>query len=101
MRSADGKASVTGRADGSVERVLARPRAVVEVRDMEHESELVREIGEQEQQRCGVRATGDGHDEGTGFEDAVRVDVVADGRADVRWDQLVAGVGIGPTTWRL
>jgi hypothetical protein len=27
----------------------------------------------------------------------VRADVVADGRADRSWDQLVAGVGIGPT----
>jgi hypothetical protein len=52
-------------------RGFARAQAVVEVRDVEVEAELRREVTDEQEERGRVRAAGHRHDEGTGREEVV------------------------------
>lgn len=52
---------------------------MVEVRDMQHEAEIPRELGEDEQERGGVGATGDGDEEGAWTEERVVARELPDG----------------------
>jgi hypothetical protein len=53
------------------------------MRDVEHESELLAQLREDEAEGRRVRATGDGEDERTGAQDAVRARVPARSADDV------------------
>ena len=57
----------------------ARTRAVIEVRDVKHEADVVAQLREEERERGRVGAAGDREDERTGTEDLVGARVGTDG----------------------
>ena len=78
-------------------RALFGSRAVIEVRDVDDQAKFFREVGQDEEEGSRIGPPGYCDDHRPRREDLVRADVVADRRADPDGDQLVAGVGIGPT----
>ena len=77
-------------------RALFGSRAVIEVRDVDGQAELLREVGQDEEEGSRIGAAGYRDDHRSRGEDVVRADVVADGRADRGRDHWWLGWGSDP-----